>query len=401
MSLADEIRDDRPGMTAADRLERIHADARAIAGEVPELVVTIEPATVVAQRAEWIAAARERMAEIEEALEREQSIAANAARLTSSLERQRDDLTSARDDALERARAAEEALARYRLADRLESDDPPAADDGAASADPPEAPAAPEARVHCTRARTDMTPCVVADGDVARDDDGDCVGCGLSQIPELRGTARAAAPAPEPPDRPRLDADMVREAMRAINGEGGKASMGTIARRLVPGHKRSVGRHEWPGTEVDRLLGVLTDQGRARAAGTYRGGTIYEELEQEAERAGLRDYPEPEPAIPGGTRMPSGTRAGGLSPRTAKSVAKAAEEAGALEGTRPPIRSLALQALAEGKLTMPEIAKALDLPPALAAQEISLLQRAEPEPLVEKQFDKYAITDAGRRELQR
>jgi hypothetical protein len=30
-----------------------------------------------------------------------------------------------------------------------------------------------------------MTPCVLADGDLARADDGVCVGCGLADIPEL------------------------------------------------------------------------------------------------------------------------------------------------------------------------------------------------------------------------
>ena len=32
--------------------------------------------------------------------------------------------------------------------------------------------------VGCPRAKTDMTPCVARDGDLAQDIDGDCVGCG-------------------------------------------------------------------------------------------------------------------------------------------------------------------------------------------------------------------------------
>jgi hypothetical protein len=37
-----------------------------------------------------------------------------------------------------------------------------------------------------------MTPCVVAHGDSARDDDGRCAGCGLTEIPELTITPSAA-----------------------------------------------------------------------------------------------------------------------------------------------------------------------------------------------------------------
>lgn len=35
-----------------------------------------------------------------------------------------------------------------------------------------------ESHVGCPRARTDMTPCVARDGDLACDDSGVCVGCG-------------------------------------------------------------------------------------------------------------------------------------------------------------------------------------------------------------------------------
>jgi len=42
----------------------------------------------------------------------------------------------------------------------------------------------------CPREKSDMTPCVARDGDLATTDDGKCVGCGADII-ELLNTERA------------------------------------------------------------------------------------------------------------------------------------------------------------------------------------------------------------------
>jgi hypothetical protein len=44
--------------------------------------------------------------------------------------------------------------------------------------------------VGCPRARTDMTPCVARDGDVATEDRGECVGCGKRAADLLRDLVR-------------------------------------------------------------------------------------------------------------------------------------------------------------------------------------------------------------------
>lgn len=41
---------------------------------------------------------------------------------------------------------------------------------------------APKPLVYCARKRSDMTPCVITDGDCARDDSGECVGCGRKNV---------------------------------------------------------------------------------------------------------------------------------------------------------------------------------------------------------------------------